>query len=141
MSSSLPSGHPLLLRPRPIRTAVPSVSPCRLDDPLWLATHYVERRLGMRLLSRMTGRAPSTVRRHLLRHGITPRRQRISRHPYCTGSWLHEHYVERRLSLAACARLAGVCRQTVKNWLMRHDMEVRDRHEAARATPSTVRYP
>jgi len=141
MLPSLPPGHPLSLRPRPTRIVVPSVPACRLDDPAWLHEHYVNQCLGAYLIGRMTGRAPSTVRRRLLRHGITPRARRVSRNPYCDYTWLIEQYVEQHQSLAACADAAGVCRQTIKNWLIRHGVEVRDRREAARSTPSFVHYP
>lgn len=135
------SDHPFSLRPSPTATVVPAEPPERLDDPCWLHTQYVEQRYGVHLLARMTGSAPSTVHRRLQQHGIAPRPRRISSHPCCSYTWLDENYVEQRLSLAACAKRAGVCRQTVKNWLNRHGIDVRDRREAARAVPSKVRYP
>ena len=135
--------------------------PEALRDPDWLRSLYIDQKLGSPTLGRMTGRSPMTVRYHLRRHGIPIRPTRISRHPCANQEWLYAHYGSpgqyrswcarsdvtpdpdggRRLSLGACASIAGVTAQTVKNWLRAFCIRVRDRREAGRREDSAVIYP
>ena len=135
--------------------------PEALRDPDWLRSLYIDHKLGSPTLGRMTGRSPMTVRYHLRRHGIPTRPKRISRHPCATEEWLYTFYGSpeqyrswcarsdvtpdpeggQRLSLGACASIAGVTAQTVKNWLRTLGIRGRDRREAARHGDSVVIYP
>lgn len=134
--------------------------PETLRDPEWLRTLYLDHKVGSYILGRMTGRSPTTVRYHMRRHGIPIRPKRISRHPCANEAWLYTCYGSqeqyrswcarsnvtpdpqggRRLSLGACASLAGVTSQTVKNWLRTFRIPVRNRREAARLADSKVIY-
>lgn len=133
-----------------------------LRNPRWLREQYTMRRLGAEAIAKLVGRSRSTVRYWLGRHGIAPRGARVSRHPCASRDWISYHYGHRqeylawcgdlgvvpdphggkRLSLATCAALAGTCRQTIKNWVAQCPrVQLRDRREAARASPSTEYYP
>lgn len=132
------------------RRASSTPAPCdqyplnRLRDGAWLREQYLDERRGTHVLGKMLSVAPTTVRRSLLRHAIPLRLRRVSRHPYARDdAWLRRNYVEERLSISACAQLAGVANETIRSWLLSLGLGayVRDRREAARKADSTVRYP
>lgn len=122
-----------------------SQCPDPLDDPNWLRSEYVDKRLGSHEIARKVGRAPSTVLYNLRKHGIPIRTSRVSRHAECDGSWLAEHYLDRDdyltwcrehgletagdgghgLPASACAAQAGVSRETIRRWLVQHGIERR----------------
>lgn len=136
-----PKPDPFVSKPISTPSEVQQYPPDCLKDPTWLREQYVAKRYGTPLIGRMTGRSPSTVGYYLRGHNIPIRPGRISRNPCSTATWLTAHYIDQRLSIAACARLAGTCRETIRSWLVRHGIKVRDRREAARATDSLVTYP
>lgn len=43
----------------------------------------------------------------------------------CTLAWCFEHYVQKRMSQSACAKLAGVSRSTFSTWLDKFKIRVR----------------
>ena len=142
--------------------STPAAAAVLLREPLWHHEQYVLRRLGAESIAKLIGCSRSTVRYWLARHGIATRRTRVSRHPSASRGWIAYYYGHRqeylawcgdqgvvpdplggkKLSLAACAALAGTCRQTIKNWVVQcPGVQLRDRREAARASPSMEYYP
>ena len=56
-------------------------------------------------------------------------------------AWLEEKYITQRLGSHTIARMTGRSPGTVIYHLRRLGIPIRDRHEAARRTPSQVAYP
>lgn len=48
-----------------------------------------------------------------------------STHPCCNRAWLKKHYIDKKLSQTQCARLAGVSRYTMGEWLVQHGFRTR----------------
>jgi hypothetical protein len=97
----------------------------------WLEDQYAAGH-SLRTIARSVGRSYTAVRRRLRPRGVafrTAREAVRSRHPCCTRNWLLVNYVARRLSLTACARLAGVSKYTLTAWLHRHEIRVRSASE------------
>jgi hypothetical protein len=50
-----------------------------------------------------------------------------SKNPLCNKAWCYRHYVELNYNLAECARIAGVNRNTISNWLVKFKIPLRNR--------------
>jgi hypothetical protein len=115
-------------RPRLVLVAPPDWS-----AGTWLEEQYPA--YGIRQIALAIGRSYGATRRLLRRRGVvflSARAAARSRHPCCTRYWLMEHYVVAGLSLARCARLAGVSTATLTAWLIRFQVRVRSNGEQQR---------
>lgn len=107
-------------------------SPVAPDDwnDRWLADKY-NAGVGIRALARAIDRSRNVIRTRLRRLKITVRRD--NRHPCNNSDWLNSHYIEQQLSLRECALIANVSPNTIKAWLIKLDVDIRDHIESGHA--------
>lgn len=111
------------------RKSTPSVPP-NWRCGTWLAEQYP--RFSIRQIARAIGRSYTATRRLLMKQNIqfpTARDAVRSRHPCCSLAWLHDHYVAQARSLGDCARLAGVSKSTMTDWLLSFRLRIRPNSE------------
>lgn len=97
----------------------------------WLRTHYVDKKLSITAIAKIINRSRTAVRNQLIKQDLL--------RPYepanCyTKEWLDKHYTESKWSIRECAKVAGVCYATMRRWLVRFNIVMRDPFEASDAT-------
>jgi transposase-like protein len=111
------------------KVEVEKVPPEVWADSNWLRQKY-ESGCGIRLIARMVNRNIKTVFDRMQRLGIVTRDNKtVSKNPCCNRDWLIEHYEILGLSIRECARLAGVNRYTIYNWLVKYKIYIRDKYD------------
>lgn len=96
------------------------------DTKEWWEKHYDM--FGYRKLARLAGlRYPHHVKDKLAKHKIPLKGQRKPKkdHPCNNYEWLYKYYVQQRYNASKVARLAGVARSTLCNWLAKHKIPQR----------------
>lgn len=99
----------------------------------WLEEHYINKQLGILQIARIVSKDRAHVYYYLKKFGIQTRKPHSDyfHNDYNNKEWLEEHYIEKRWSLHKCAKKAGVNRYTICNWLSKHNIPIRDCHEAS----------
>jgi transposase-like protein len=108
-----------------IRTTVP-LSTDKWRTKEWWLKNYPK--YGSRVIANAIGINISTVRWYIKKyHGklVSNVEGTKSKHPCCSEEWVVKHYVTENMSIAKCAVLAGVSRDTFKGWLNRFKVPVR----------------
>jgi uncharacterized protein YjcR len=106
-----------------------------LKDEDWLREQYCKQERSTPDIADECGLSPSTVIRWLERHGIE---MRTLSEEMTQGDvsqvhdedWLREQYCDQERSTVDIADELNLSHSTVRNWLDRHGIEFRDRHEA-----------
>jgi len=100
--------------------------------PWWngetLRDMYVQREMSQQEIADELGCSASTVRNHLDKNNIDTRAggsQGRSEFPYRDESTLREMYVQREMSTYEIAEELCCAQTTVRNWLSKHDVEMR----------------
>lgn len=91
----------------------------------WLEDNYVNADISTRQLARAVGLSIKRTRTILESIGVPIKKydQTVkSQSPYCSETWLREHYINKGLSLRECARIANVTHSTIKRWLMKYGL-------------------
>jgi transposase len=104
--------------------------------PDWRAGTWLEDRYrsgaSIRQIAKAVRRSYRATRRLLRHRGVVfrPAKDAVaSTHLCCTRGWLVENYVVPGLSLTRCARLAGVSRATMSDWLVHFGIRIRSAGE------------
>lgn len=106
----------------------------RLDQtapPNWEAGTWLEEqypKYSIRQIARAIGRSYTATRRALKRRGVIFRSAREavrSRHRCCRREWVEQMYLKSGHSLTTLARLAGVSKSTISDWILRFGIRVR----------------
>lgn len=101
----------------------------------WLTEQYSVNRYSIREMMRAAGITYLAMWLHLKKGGLLARTSAEAltpKNPCCNKVWLVEHYVTQFKSVFECAKLAGVSRQTMANWLVRFLIRVRTHAEQIR---------
>lgn len=103
------------------------------DNHDWLHEHYVEKRYGTIIISRITGVSNVTIWRRLIKYNIPVRSSEESvksKNVHCNYEWLYEHYIEKRMPRYKIAKMIGVSDYTISNWLSKFGILPRTMDEA-----------
>lgn len=87
---------------------------------------------GTRVLARMAGVSYPAVRYYVRKHGLKPRPPQWKGlpHPCKNREWLIDKYIKSHMKIRECAEEAGVCRETICNWLIQFGIKPRNWDEA-----------
>ena len=91
----------------------------------WLSAAY-ERTRSTSKIARAVGVSHKRVEQRLMQLGLYRPKPP---HPCNNREWLNLHYVQQARSVAECARMAGVNRHTMLNWLANHDIVVHTKRQ------------
>lgn len=101
----------------------------------WLRKKYVTEELSQLEIAELCGVSQSAIYKWMKRHGIEARDASECHKGAKNGSWadspiknrewLHEQYVERKLTLRQIADVADVSLRTVARWMERHNIPTR----------------
>ena len=124
-----PSAPDVVPNVSPKPNVVDNIEPF-VDTPSWWILHYKERGCGRAKLERASGLSHSQVRSRITKHcGWKSYNESMrSKHPCNNLEWLTKHYVDKELSMRACAKLAGVSDDTLKCWLLRNNIAIRHKN-------------
>lgn len=123
------------------------------DTKEWFNKQYTIEGNGIPTIAKMIGKSVSLVAARLKKYGIQTRKHSDavkSNNQFCNEEWLYTHYTTRDqyvewctknakqtspdggqgLSLAKCAKIAGVVPYTIYNWLVHFKIPMRDINEA-----------
>lgn len=123
------------------------------DTKNWFNQKYAIEGFGIPTIAKIIGKSVSLVAARLKKYDIPtrPHNEAVkSSNQYCNEEWLHSHYATRdqyvdwctrnakpvssdggqALSLAKCAKIAGVVPYTIYNWLVHFKIPMRDINEA-----------
>jgi hypothetical protein len=123
------------------------------DIKEWFSQKYTVEGYGIPTIAKMIGKSVSLVAARLKKYDIAtrPHSEAVrSSNEYCNEEWLYSHYAIRdqyvewctrnakpvsqdggkALSLAKCAKIAGVVPYTIYNWLVHFKIPMRDINEA-----------
>ena len=123
------------------------------DNPQWFYEHYVVKKLGNRILSRLTGLSRGTTYYRLYKYGIMPRTRKeayaiASKNKFNNKEWLMENYALREDYINWCsevgklpksdggkglsgyilADIAKVSEYTLMCWLIKFRIPLRDKY-------------
>ena len=96
----------------------------------WLTEMYINRKIGMCTLARITKSPVWMIWKRLRKFGI-PTKPRVSDNPHCTKEWCIEQYEVLGLTLRQCAKLASINVYTFMEWLVKFEIHIRDQVESA----------
>jgi transposase len=100
-------------------------------DKEWLASEYEGKSIEQ--IADENNTSPSTIHTWLKKHNIE--RREWGQHPdsnqYKDPEWLKKKYHEENLSGSEMADLCGTTKQTIYDWMRRHDIDRRDKSESA----------
>lgn len=101
-----------------------------VDTASWWILHYKEKGCGRVKLKRASGLNFATVYKRIKQHcGWRSNSESTkSKHPCNTIEWLTRHYIDKEMSMRACARQAGVSDDTLKVWLLRAGITIRHKN-------------
>ena len=94
------------------------------DNAEWLAHAYGVTR-SIYAIAKAVGRSYFMINYRLRRYGIPFRTDMKMLHPCRNKRWVEEHYVKQKLTQMACAKLAGVSRDTFTGWLVEFGIPAR----------------
>lgn len=101
----------------------------------WVKDQYTNNNQSIRSLSRAVNRSRNYIRTILRSKSTNP----VSTPgPVRSREWLLEHYINQRMSLRQCAKIAGVAHCTIRDWLTKFNIQSRDVYSSAHRK---VRYP
>ena len=108
-------------------------------NELWLREEYKEK--SIRQIADETDTWPSTIQRWLDKFDIERRDwgQQPESDQYKDADWLRKKYHHENLSGSEIAELCGTTKQTIYDWMRRHDIDRRDKSESA--TLRAEKYP
>ncbi|MFD1515678.1 HNH endonuclease [Halomarina rubra] len=100
-----------------------------------LRSMYHGQEMGAMEIAQEFGISPGTVYYWMKKHDIERRKGGGSGTPQMDGPWkdeatLREMYVENRQSMVQIAQELGCATNTIRSWLKKHDIEIRDFSEA-----------
>ena len=113
------------------------------DNAEWFQEHYVNKRIGAYIISRMINRSVVVVYRRLERYGIKRRSHREATKPtseYYNREWLIENYFKHKRSLGSIAAEVGVTPYTISNWMVSLKLLPRDRNSQSVASYNRKRW-
>lgn len=122
------------------------------NNRTWLKKKYIDEKIGIRTLCRILDMKTDKVWLLLKKYGIPVndiKKATISENKCCSEKWLMEHYASRHdyldwckekniepkndggksYSLKECAEIAGVNKYTLRDWLVRFKISIRDHIE------------
>jgi hypothetical protein len=113
---------------------IPETDTTSWNSKEWLTEMYTNRKLGIKIISKMVNRSYFFVRRKILYYGIQLRSHYEATKPKnkCySREWLEDYYVLQGFPIEKVAELAGVTPYTIYSWLSNFKIEIRDRYESA----------
>jgi len=101
-------------------------------DKEWLASEYESKSIEQ--IADENNTSPSTIHTWLKKHNIERREwgQRPDSNQYKDPEWLKEKYHHENLSGSEMADLCGTTKQTIYDWMRRHDIDRRDKSTSAK---------
>jgi len=104
----------------------------RLTEPAWLREQYVNQQHTTTMIAEECGCDPTTVNSWLNEHSIETRQQggspenQVPDERLADAEWLHEKYIENKLTTTEIADMCDCAGSTVGDWLKRHNIPTRD---------------